>query len=42
MLAVVIADAAEGEFRFERRKFGTLGTDLDELSACSANGVSAK
>ena len=33
MLAVVIADAAEGEFRFERRKFGTLGTDLDELSA---------
>jgi transposase len=34
MLAVVIADAAaEGEFRFERRKFGTLGTDLNELSA---------
>ena len=34
MLAVVITDvAAEGEFRFERRKFGTLGSDLNELSA---------
>ena len=33
MLAVVIADvAAEGEFQFERRKFGTLASDLKELS----------
>jgi len=33
MLAVVITDAAaEGEFRFERRKFGTLDSDLKELS----------
>ena len=30
MLAVVITDAAvEGEFRFERRKFGTLDSDLN-------------
>jgi transposase len=34
MLAVVLTDAAaEGEFRFERRKFGTLGSDLNELWA---------
>jgi transposase len=34
MLAVVITDAAvEGVFRFERRKFGTLDSDLKELSA---------
>jgi hypothetical protein len=33
MLAVVITDAtAEGEFRFERRKFGTLASDLQELA----------
>jgi len=33
MLAVVIADAvAEGEFRFERRKFGTLASDLRALA----------
>jgi len=33
MLAVVITDAAaEGEFRFQRRKFGTLGSDLKALS----------
>lgn len=33
MLAVVITDAAvEGTFRFERRKFGTLDSDLKELS----------
>jgi transposase len=33
MLAVVITDAAaEGEFRFERRKFGTLASDLKELA----------
>jgi transposase len=34
MLAVVITDAAvEGAFRFERRTFGTLDSDLKELSA---------
>jgi len=33
MLAVVVTDAAvEGEFRFERRKFGTMDSDLRELS----------
>lgn len=33
MLAVVITDvAAPGEFRFERRKFGTSGSDLKALS----------
>ena len=33
MLAVVITDAAaEGEFRFERRKLGTLASDLRELA----------
>jgi transposase len=33
MLAVVIADvAAVGEFQFERRKFGTLGSDLRALA----------
>jgi len=33
MLAVVITDAAaEGEFRFERRKFGTLASDLQKLA----------
>jgi hypothetical protein len=32
MLAVVITDAAvEGEFRFERRKFGTLDSELTAL-----------
>jgi transposase len=37
MLAVVITDAgAEGEFRFEHRKFGTLASDLRELSECFA------
>jgi hypothetical protein len=31
MLAVVVTDAAaEGEFRFERRKLGTLGSHLRE------------
>jgi transposase len=34
MLAVVITDAAaEGEFRFERRKFGTVDSELRALSA---------
>src|SRR5205085_1955033 len=34
MLAVVVANAAaEGEWQFERRKFGTLASDLRELSA---------
>ena len=34
MLAVVITDAAAvGEFRFERRKFGTLDSELRALSA---------
>jgi hypothetical protein len=34
MLAVVITDAAgEGEFRFERRKFGTLDSELRGLSS---------
>src|SRR6266550_4613313 len=33
MLAVVVVDVArEGEFQFERRKFGTLDSDLKELS----------
>lgn len=33
MLAVVITDAgSEGEFQFERRKFGALSSDLRELS----------
>jgi transposase len=33
MLAVVITDAgAEGEFRFERRRFGTLASDLQALA----------
>src|ERR1700722_18608391 len=33
MLAVVITDAAaEGEFRFERRRFGTLASDLQQLA----------
>lgn len=32
MLAVVITDAAaEGEFQFQRRKFGTLDSDLRGL-----------
>ena len=32
MLAVVVADAAkEGEFRFERRKFGTMASELKAL-----------
>lgn len=34
MLAVVVADAAvEGELQFERRKFGTLDSDLQALAA---------
>jgi transposase len=34
MLAVVISDGArEGEFRFQRRKFGTLASELKELRA---------
>jgi transposase len=34
MLAVVISDAAqEGEFQFQRRKFGTGATELVQLSA---------
>ena len=33
MLAVVVTDAAiEGELPFERRKFGTLGSDLKALA----------
>jgi len=33
MLAVVVADAAlEGEFRFERRKFGTMASELKALA----------
>ena len=33
MLAVVIADAArEGEFRFERRKFGATESELRQLA----------
>ncbi len=33
MLAVVVADAArEGEFQFQRRKFTTLGSGLEQLS----------
>ena len=33
MLAVVVADAAaEGEWRFERRKFGTVGSQLEMLA----------
>ena len=41
MLAVVIADAgARGEFRFERRKFGTLDSDLKQLAQyLTAHGV---
>ena len=38
MLAVVITDAAEvGEFRFERRKFGTGAGDLRLLADCWRN-----
>jgi len=34
MLAVVVSDAArEGEFQFERRKFGTTASELRELTA---------
>jgi transposase len=34
MLAVVISDAAqEGEFQFQRRKFGTVASELRQLSA---------
>jgi len=34
MLAVVVTDASiEGELPFQRRKFGTLGSDLKELAA---------
>jgi hypothetical protein len=33
MLAVVVADAAaEGEFQFERRKFGTTESELRQLA----------
>jgi hypothetical protein len=38
MLAVVISDAAqEGEFQFQRRKFGTVASELRQLSAWLAN-----
>jgi hypothetical protein len=34
MLAVVVSDIArEGEFPFERRKFGTTASELKELTA---------
>src|ERR1700674_4459394 len=40
MLAVVITDAAaEGEFRFQRRKFGTLDTDLKALAQWAEQAV---
>ena len=41
MLAVVVTDAAvPGEFRFERRKFGALDSDLKELAQyLTAHGV---
>jgi hypothetical protein len=36
MLAVVVADVSkEGEWQFERRKFGTMPAELDRLHECT-------
>ena len=40
MLAVVVVDAAaEGEFQFERRKFGTTESELRQLAQWLPNGT---